>query len=399
MNISIMGAGIIARTMATTLQPLKGVNCYAVAARDIHRAQIFADKYGFEKAYGTYTDMLEDPNVELVYIATPHSHHYEHIKMCLNHGKHVLCEKAFTANAKQAEEVLRMAEEKGLLLTEAIWTRYMPMRQTINDVIASGIIGKPTSIAANLGYPSEHVERMVKPELCGGALLDLGVYVLNFASMVFGNDIEGMTANCIKYPTGVDAQETIMLSYRDGRMATLYVTMLAQTDRRGFINGTNGYIEIENINNYESIRVYNLERKVVAEYAAPMQVTGYEYEVISAMKAIREGQLECPEMPHYETVYMMQLMDNIRAAWDISFPYEVERLDSDPEEDPKVVARREEAARRFKEQEELRKRMEEMSKKAEDENSTEEQENQDSLDDLPDLDKVDVNVESLPDEN
>ena len=399
MNISIMGAGIIARTMATTLQPLKGVNCYAVAARDIHRAQIFADKYGFEKAYGTYTDMLEDPNVELVYIATPHSHHYEHIKMCLNHGKHVLCEKAFTANAKQAEEVLRMAEEKGLLLTEAIWTRYMPMRQTINDVIASGIIGKPTSIAANLGYPSEHVERMVKPELCGGALLDLGVYVLNFASMVFGNDIEGMTANCIKYPTGVDAQETIMLSYRDGRMATLYVTMLAQTDRRGFINGTNGYIEIENINNYESIRVYNLERKVVAEYAAPMQVTGYEYEVISAMKAIREGQLECPEMPHYETVYMMQLMDNIRAAWDISFPYEVERLDSDPEEDPKVVARREEAARRFKEQEELRKRMEEMSKKAEDENLTEGQENQDSLDDLPDLDKVDVNVESLPDEN
>ena len=117
------------------------------------------------------------------------------------------------------------------------------------------------------------------------------------------------------------------------------------------------------------------------------------------MKAIREGQLECPEMPHYETVYMMQLMDNIRAAWDISFPYEVERLDSDPEEDPKVVARREEAARRFKEQEELRKRMEEMSKKAENENSTEEQENQDSLDDLPDLDKVDVNVESLPDEN
>lgn len=359
MNIAILGAGNIARTMAITLQPLKDVTCYAVAARDIKRAQVFADKYGFQYAYGTYTDMLEDPNVELVYIATPHSHHYEHIRMCLEHGKHVLCEKAFTANARQAEEVLRLAESKGLLLTEAIWTRYMPMRQKIIEVINSGIIGRPTSLAANLGYPLEHSERMVKPELCGGALLDLGVYVLNFASMVFGDDITGMTANCMKYDSGVDCQETIMLTYADGKMASLYVTMLAQTDRRGFINGTNGYIEIENINNYESIRVYNLERKVVAEYAAPLQVTGYEYEVQSAMKAIREGQIECPEMPHYETLLMMQLMDNIRAAWGITFPYEVERLDSDPEEDPVVTARRLEEERRaqqlLKQEEERRK--------------------------------------------
>lgn len=369
MNIAILGAGSIARTMATTLQPLKDVTCYAVAARDIKRAQVFADKFGFTRAYGTYTDMLEDPNVELVYIATPHSHHYEHIKMCLEHGKHVLCEKAFTANARQAEEVLRLAESRGLLLTEAIWTRYMPMRQTIVDVMNSGIIGRPTSLSANLGYPLEHSERMIKPELCGGALLDLGVYVLNFASMVFGDDIVGMTANCIKYDSGVDSQETIMLSYADGRMASLYVTMLAQTDRRGFIHGTNGYIEIENINNYESIRVYNLERKVVAEYAAPMQVTGYEYEVQSAMKAIREGQVECPEMPHYETLLMMQLMDNIRAAWDIKYPYEVERIDSDPEEDPVITARRLEEERRLEEQrqleEERRKKEEERIKELE----------------------------------
>lgn len=374
MNVAILGAGNIARTMATTLQPLKDVTCYAVAARDIKRAQVFADKYGFIRAYGSYTDMLEDPNVELVYIATPHSFHYEHIKMCLDHGKHVLCEKAFTANARQAEEVFELARSRGLLLTEAIWTRYMPMRQMINDVVASGIIGKPTSLSANLGYPMEHSERAIRPELCGGALLDLGVYVLNFASMVFGDDIVGMTANCIKYDTGVDAQETIMLSYRDGKMASLYVTMLAQTDRRGFIHGTKGYIEIENINNYESIRVYNLERKVVAEYAAPMQVTGYEYEVQSAMKAIREGRVECPEMPHMESVLMMRLMDNIRAAWDVRYPYEVERTDFDPEEDPTVTKRRrEEAKRRMEEQERLRKIKEQEAEKekSESENTTE----------------------------
>lgn len=333
MNIAILGCGSIAEKMATTLQPLKGITLYAVASRDAQKAQVFADKYGFQYAYGSYTDMLLNPNVELVYIATPHSHHYEHIKLCLRHNKHILCEKAFTANARQAEEVLREAESRGLLLTEAIWTRYMPMRKTINDIVKSGIIGKPTSLSANLGYPLEHVDRLKNPNLCGGALLDLGVYVLNFASMVFGDDIESMAATCIKYHTGVDAQETIMLTYKDGKMATLYVTFLAQTDRRGLINGTNGFIEIENINNYETVTVYNLERRVIAQYAAPAQVTGYEYEVQSAIKAIKEGQIECPEMPHYETLLMMQLMDNIRAAWGIRFPYEVEKVESDPDID------------------------------------------------------------------
>ena len=326
MNIAILGAGNIAGTMATTLQPLKNITCYAVAARDKKRAQAFADKYGFQVAYGSYIDMLHDPNVHLVYIATPHSHHYEHIKMCLKYNKNVLCEKAFTANAKQAEEVLAEARERGLLLTEAIWTRYMPMRSTIDAIIRSGIIGKPTSLSANLGYPLEHIERLTRPELCGGALLDLCVYPLNFASMVFGDDIVGISAECIRYESGVDAQETVMLKYADGKMATIYATMLAQTDRRGIINGTNGYIEVENINNPESVRVYNLERRIVAEYIAPTQITGYEYEVISAMDAIMEGRVECPEMPHSETIFMMKLMDSIRNAWGIRFPEEVEAL-------------------------------------------------------------------------
>lgn len=325
MNIAILGAGNIASSMAITLQPLKGVTCYAVASRDKKKARAFADKYGFVEAYGSYTEMLSDPNVQLVYIATPHSHHYEHIKMCLNYGKHVLCEKAFTANAQQAEEVLRMAEERGLLLTEAIWTRYMPMRDTINNVIRSGVIGNPTSLSANLGYPLEHVERMVSPELAGGALLDLGVYTLNFASMVFGDDIAGISAECIKYDSGVDAQETIMLRYGDGKMASLYATMLAQTDRRGVINGTNGYIEVENINNPESVKVYNLERRLIAEYIAPTQITGYEYEVKAAIDAINEGRIECPEMPHSETIRMMRLMDMIRKVWGIIYPFEVSR--------------------------------------------------------------------------
>lgn len=322
MKIGILGAGGIARVMAETVNGMEEAQCYAVAARDLGRAQKFAEEFGVEKAYGSYEEMLQDPQVELVYIATPHSHHYEHVKLCLEHGKHVLCEKAFTANAAQAEEILKMAEEKGLLLTEAIWTRYMPMRKTIDEVVASGIIGKITSLSANLGYVIEQNERIHAPELAGGALLDLTVYPLNFASMVFGDDIVKVDASCVKIDTGVDGQDNVMLTYRDGKMATLYTTIHAQTDRRGMINGSLGYIEIENINNYESMKVYDLDRKVIASYEAPKQITGYEYEVRAAIRAIREGKTECEEMPHAETIKMMKLMDRIRADFGIVFPFE-----------------------------------------------------------------------------
>ncbi|MCR5223246.1 MAG: Gfo/Idh/MocA family oxidoreductase [Lachnospiraceae bacterium] len=332
MNIAILGPGEIAVKMAMTLQHLKGVTCYAVASRDQARAQAFADKYGFRHAYGSYIDMLNDEYVDLVYIATPHSHHYENIKMCLQHGKHVLVEKPFTANAAQAEEVLLMAERSGLFLAEAMWSRYMPMVDTIREVVSSNLIGRITALSANVGFPLENKERLRRPELAGGALLDLGCYALHFASMIFGDDLKSISASCTKLETGVDAQETIMLTYRDGRMANLFVTMLAECDRRAMIYGTNGYIEIENIINFESIRAYNLERKVIAEYAAPYQVTGYEYEVMAVMDAMRSGLIECYQLPHETILHTMRMMDNLRAAFGIVYPFEL-----DPESSPTEI--------------------------------------------------------------
>ena len=176
MNIGFIGAGQIANTMAYTMQRMEDVNLYAVAARDLDRAEAFAARYGFEKAYGSYGEMLLDPNVELVYIATPHSHHAEHMKLCIAHGKHVLCEKAFTLNAAQAREVAALAKEKGVYVAEAIWTRYMPSRAMINEVLASGVIGNITAMTANLCYPVSSRERCIQPELAGGALLDVGIY-------------------------------------------------------------------------------------------------------------------------------------------------------------------------------------------------------------------------------
>ncbi len=324
MNIAILGAGTIAAKMAMTLQHLRGASCYAVAARELSRAELFANKYVFGRAYGSYSELLNDELVELVYIATPHSHHYEHIKLCLEHGKHVLVEKPFTATAAQAEEVIKMAEERGLFLAEAMWSRYMPMVDTILDMVNSGIIGKITSMRASVGFPMENKERLVRPELAGGALLDVGCYALHFASMIFGNDLEGIAATCTKLQTGVDAQEAITLTYTDGRMASLFSTMVAETDCRAMIYGTNGYIEVDNIINFEEVRAYNLEHKLIEAHAAPYQVTGYEYEVNSAMRSIADGYLECAELPHETILYMMRLYDNLRRAFGVIYPFELD---------------------------------------------------------------------------
>lgn len=321
-KVAILGAGSIAKLMADTLNGMEGVECYAVGARNYDRAQAFADEHGFTKAFGSYEEMLGDPEIDLVYIATPHSHHYDHIKLCVEYKKNILCEKAFTVNAKQAEEVLKLAEDNSVFLTEAIWTRYMPMRTMIDEVISSGKLGKVTSLSANLGYNVMHIERMIKPELAGGALLDLSVYALNFASMVFGDDVETMHASVVKADTGVDAQNNIVITYKDGKMATLYNTGLCNTDREGVVNGDKGYMKIDNINNYQGYKIYNSNHELIETVKAPQQITGYEYEVMASQKAIAEGKLECEEMPHAQTIHMMQVMDAIREQWGIVYPCE-----------------------------------------------------------------------------
>ena len=152
MKIGILGPGNIAEKMAYTINHMKDAQCYAVASRDLERAKAFAEKFDIPKAYGSYEELAKDPDVELIYIAVPHSHHYMYMKMCLEHGKPVLCEKAFTANAAQAKEILELSKEKGVFVGEAIWTRYMPSRKIIDDAIAAGKIGEVNFVTANLGY-------------------------------------------------------------------------------------------------------------------------------------------------------------------------------------------------------------------------------------------------------
>jgi predicted dehydrogenase len=322
MKVGILGAGMIANKMARTIAMMQGVTVHAAASRDYARAKAFAGSYNIRKPYGSYEEMLRDPEVDLVYIATPHSHHYEHMKLCLEQGKNILCEKAFTLNAAQAGEILELGEKKGLLVAEAIWTRYLPMRAVMDRVLAGGTIGNPVSLTANLCQAVSHVERVVKPELAGGALLDMGVYTINFALMCFGADIRDISAVMTPYETGVDALNSVTLTYTDGRIAILESGFTCRSDRRGIVSGGKGYAEFVNINNCEGIRVYDTEDKLLASYETPKQITGFEYQVEACKKAIEEGKTECPEMPHAEILRVMDIMDRIRKIWGLKYPGE-----------------------------------------------------------------------------
>lgn len=322
-NIGILGTGWIADKMATTLAGMTTARAYAVASRTEEKAAKFAASFSIPKHYGNYEALADDPEVDLIYIATPHSHHFENTQMCLLKNKPVLCEKAFTVNTPQAEELIRIANERKVFLAEAIWTRYQPMRQMITDVINSGVIGKLQMLSANLCYPNIALQRMYDPALAGGALLDLGVYVLNFADMFFGDDIKSMSSHCIKYPTGVDIQESITIEYNDGRIAVLWSSQLAKSDRQGIISGTDGFVIVENVNNPQSYAIYNQDYQLVKKVDCPPQITGYEYQVDCCIRAINQGKIEPDEMPHADTLRIMRQMDALRKEWGVKLCDEV----------------------------------------------------------------------------
>ena len=323
LNMAIIGTGRMASVMAETARKARGVKLYAVASRDASRASEFGEQHGIKKMYGSYEELAEDSKVDFVYIATPHSEHFENAKLFLEHGKHVLLEKAFTLNAQQAEALYEIADSRQLLLTEAMWVRFMPMAGIIRDVLESKVIGEPVMLTANLGYNVRRKQRLIEPALGGGTLLDLGVYPLNFAAMFFGLEISEVHAACTYTSKHLDEQESITLKYPSGKMAVLTATMAGVSDRKGIITGTKGYMIVENINNFESITVYDLDNKQLSTYKRPKQNTGYEYEVEAFAKAVKQGASDCQEMPRSETISILHLMDEIRRQFGVVYPCEI----------------------------------------------------------------------------
>ena len=320
MKVGIIGTGWIAEKAAITLNGLKECEAYAVGSRSQDKADAFAQKWNIARAYGSYSELIADPDVDLIYVGTPHSHHYDVTKEALLAGKPCLVEKAFMANARQAEEIIRIARERRVFLAEAIWTRYQPAVKMIRDLIASGRIGAPRLLTATLGYSMGNKERIMRPDLCGGALLDLGVYALNFARMFFPADIVSIDGTCVKSNTGMDLTNAMTLVLADGMLCNLQSSAQCVGDNIGVIAGTEGNLIIDNINNPQTITVNGPDRTYIETIRVPQQITGYEYQFIACRQALMDGLLEPRDMPLDETLYIMQLMDGLRRKWDVRYP-------------------------------------------------------------------------------
>ena len=345
LKFAILGCGHIATKMAAAVKTLEkrgmGVECYAVASRSLDKAQKFASEYGFGRAYGSYEELAQYPDVDLIYIATPHSEHYNNILLCLEHNKNLLVEKAFTANALLASEVIALAEEKGVFMSDAMWTRFLPAVQMVKDWILAEKIGKVESVEADFSMPLSHIERLKNPALAGGALLDLGIYSLTFADIFLtdpeickvGRDATGgnCVANhivqtktkCVKFHTGVDATDWIDLVYTNGQVAHLKTSMVAPLHNEGVIYGTEGFIRVQNLNDMVEIQLFDVAGTLVESVKPPCIENCYEYEVLGCKAALEMGLKECPEMPHTKTMQIMTQMDSLRAQWGVSFPFEL----------------------------------------------------------------------------
>ena len=322
MRVGIIGTGWIAEKAAITLNGLKECACYAVGSRTKEKAEAFAQQWNIPKAYGSYSELIADPDVDLVYIGTPHSHHFDVTKEALLAGKPCLVEKAFMANARQTEEILRIAKEQQVFLAEAIWTRYQPAVGIVRNLIDSGRIGTLRLVTATLGYSMGEKPRSMRPDLCGGALLDLGVYALNFVRMFFPADIVSIDSQCVKSKTGMDLTNAMTLVLADGMLCNLQSSAACVGDNIGVIAGTDGNLIIDNINNPQRITVNTHDREFVEDILVPKQITGYEYQFIACRKALVEGLLEPREMPHEETLFIMRLMDDLRLKWGVRYPYD-----------------------------------------------------------------------------
>ena len=320
MRVGIIGTGWIAEKAAITLNGLKVCEAYAVGSRSQDTADAFAKKWNIPRAYGSYSELIADPEVDLVYIGTPHSHHFDVTREALLAGKPCLVEKAFMANARQTEEIINLAKERKVFLAEAIWTRYQPAVKMIRDQISSGRIGTPRLVTATLGYSMGDKARIMRPDLCGGALLDLGVYALNFARMFFPAEIVSIDGTCVKSKTGMDLTNAMTLVLKDGMLCNLQSSAQCVGDNIGVIAGTEGNLIIDNINNPQTITVNGPDRTYIETIRVPQQITGYEYQFLACRQALIDGLLEPREMPHKETLYIMQLMDGLRRKWDVRYP-------------------------------------------------------------------------------
>lgn len=322
----ILGPGSIAQKFAHCLESIEDAELTAVASRSMARAVAFADEFHVPSRYGSYAELAHDPNIDAIYIATPHTLHREHTILCLEAGKAVLCEKPFTINANQAAEVIRVAKRRGVFLMDAMWTRFLPIYTIVREWLGAGAIGEVRLLQASCGFrrPWKSEDRQVNLLSAGGALLDVGVYPLALASSVFGTPPQRFESISHVGSTGVDEQAGMVLGYGDGRLGIFSCAVRTPMPHDAWICGTKGKIHIPDF--WRATRAALLPDNGTQTFEErPFNANGYEYEAAETMRCVRQGQLESELMPLDETLQIVDTMDRIRAQWGLAYPVDGER--------------------------------------------------------------------------
>ena len=320
----IMATGNIANSFATAMKVVEDGELYAVASRSADKAESFAKKHGATKFYDSYEKLAKDPEIDVIYIATPMHSHYGDMLLCLNNGKHVLCEKTVTLNAKQFEECISLAKSKNLFLMEAMWTKHQPIFKKIHEWINEDKIGEIKVISADfLTLPDYDPNgRIFSNKLGGGALLDLGVYPLSFATSFLGFDFEKINTNAYIGATNVDENSSFDLIYKNA-YARLSCGFNIESQNPAFITGTKGRIRLDNWF-FQAQKAWLLDKSnnILEEVHIPFDANGYEYEIRHVNSCIMNKLTESDVVPLDDTLQIMKIMDHCRAEWGLVYDEE-----------------------------------------------------------------------------
>jgi len=318
----ILGTGNIARSFATGFKALPDAEIVAVGSRSQATAEKYADMFGIAKRYASYEALASDPDVEVIYVSTPHPFHHENSLLCLEHGKAVLCEKPFAMSAREAREVIDAARERKLFLMEAMWSRFFPVMVKVRELLAQGTIGDVRMLSADFGFRAEldPSSRLFDLRLGGGALLDVGVYPVALASMIFGPPADIQTKAHLG-KTGVDEQAAMIFSYADGALALLSTAITLDTPQVATIIGTEGSIQLHSPWwKPEALLTLTRAGAEPERIDVPYEGNGYNYEAAAVGRALRAGRTEEETMPLDETLQIVKTMDSIRSMWGLRYP-------------------------------------------------------------------------------
>lgn len=319
----ILGTGRIATTFAEGLQALPDAELTAVGSRSEQAAANFGTRFGATRHYASYAALAADPNVDIIYVATPHPQHHASARLCLEAGKAVLCEKPFTLNASQARDLVQLARERHLFLMEAMWTRFLPALTEVQRLVAEGAIGEPRILTADFGFHKEFdpSHRLFDLTLGGGALLDVGVYLISLASLFFGPPAQIQSLATLG-PTGVDEQAALLLGYNNGRLAQLTAAITTATPMEATLIGSAGSIRLHSPWWRATSFSVASNGNAAQTSEAPFVGNGYCHEAAEAMRCLRAGVGESPIMPLDETLAVMATMDRVRVDWGLRYPGE-----------------------------------------------------------------------------